>query len=241
MKLKERIKALDDFFGILVWFAEFIIAIILASSLVIPHLLLFSLPAVAFFLWTVLFIYAYRARLKFYDEFEMRFLETARAIGYFFFLVFAIPANSLIAIYSSPLSASSAMVAIVIAAAVGIGLELILWTLVRLFFTEQISLFEKEQIEQFKKILSNVGSASVFYSTAIAGFDLVIIHFASFLNIFAMLALVAIYAIPFYVIYARENTSRKLALALANSLKQTRLRKKYEYRLERKRKKAKGT
>ena len=134
MTMKKRIEALDDFFGYLVLFAGVIIEIILNSTLAAQHLLLFSVPAIAFLLWTVLFIYAYRAKVKFRNEFEMRFLETARAYGYFFFLAFAIPINSLVVFYPHSLFVPFAVVA------VGIGLELISWTLIRLFFTEQTQL-----------------------------------------------------------------------------------------------------
>ena len=235
MSIKKRIEALDDFFGYLLLCAGVIIEIILASTLTTSRILLFSVPIVAFLLWTVLFIYAYRAKVKFRNEFEMRFLETARAYGYFFFLAFTIPLNSLIAFYPTFLLAPFILIA------VGVGLNIILWFLVRIFFTEQRPLMEKKQIDKLKKILFYVGSVSIYYSTAVAGFDLAIVNFASFLNVFTMFILIAIFAIPLYFIYDRESVSRKLELDLANSLKETRLRKKYEYRLKRRTERAEAS
>ena len=82
-----------------------------------------------------------------------------------------------------------------------------------------------------------MGSASIYYSVSVGAFDVVLVNLGSLLNVSAVLVLIAIYLIPTYFIYEKENTSRKLELALANSLKETRLRKKYENKLKRKREK----
>jgi len=229
----KNIESLDEFFGYLLLFAGTIVEILLAASFVTSNLLLFSIPVVAFLAWTMLIIYGYRAKMKFRNRYEMRFLETARAYAYFFCLAFTMTANSLGVFYQS------IIVTPIIVVAVGIGLSLIVASLVRYLFSEQIVLFEKEQKVQFTKILSYVARASIYYSLAVAVFDLVIFEFlktTSFLNVSTILVLFAIYLIPAYATYDREHKSRQLEEVLAASLQKTRVKNKYEIMLKRRKK-----
>jgi hypothetical protein len=234
--LKKRTKSLDEFFGIVLWpTAGLIIEILLAASIVTSNLLLFSIPVAAFVIWTWVIIYGYRAKMKFHNKYEMRFLETARAYGYFFCLALTMTANSFVVFNQS------LIVTPIIVIAVGICLSLILVILVRSVFSEQYALFEKDQKTQFTKILSHVASASIYYSIAVAVFDLLIFEFLktrALLNVVAIPILFAIYLIPTYAIYDRETRSRKLEELLATSLQKTRLKNKYETKLKRKKKRA---
>jgi hypothetical protein len=233
----KKIESLDEFFGYLLWFAGIIVEILLAASYVTSNLLLFSIPVVAFLAWTVLIVYGYRAKMKFRNRYEMRFLETARAYAYFFCLAFTMTANSLEVFYQS------IIVTPIVVVAVGIGLNLILAIPIRSLFSEQIAFFEKEQKTQFTKILSYVASASIYYSLAVAVFDSIIFEFlktSSFPNASAILVLSAIYLIPAYAIYDREHRSRKLEEVLAASLQKTRVKHKYEIKLKRLKKRKRG-
>ena len=233
LSLRNRIEALDELFGYLLWFAGVIVEILLAASFVTSNLLLFAIPIVAFLLWAVLIVWAFRARFKFRNRYEMRFLETARAYAYFVCLAFTMTANSIEVFYQS------AIVTPVIVMAVGIGLNLIIGALVSSLFSDQVALFEKEQKAQFKKILSFVGSATIYYSLAVAVFDFLVFGFlrTNFRpGILEIVIMSTIYLIPAYLTYDRENRSRKLQESLAISLRETRLKNKYEVKQKQKKK-----
>jgi Zn-dependent protease with chaperone function len=230
LSLKKGIESLDEFFGGVLWpIAGIIIEILLAASFVTSNLLLFSIPVVAFLVWTWVIVYGYRAKMRFRNRYEMRFLETARAYAYFFCLAFTMIANSLEVFYQS------IIVTPIVVVTVGIGPNLILAILVRSIFSEQIALFEKEQKVQFNRILDYAARASIYYSMAVAIFDLIIFNFLKasyFPNAFVILALSAITLIPAYAIYDREQRSRKLEEVLAASLQKTKLKNKYETKLK---------
>jgi hypothetical protein len=176
---------------------------------------------------------ARRAKMKFRNRYEMRFLETARAYAYFFCLAFTMTANSLGVFYQS------IIVTPIVVVTMGIGLNLILAIPIRSLFSEQIALFEKEQKVQFTRIVDYVARASIYYSVAVAVFDSVIFEFlktSSFPNAFAILVPSAIYLTLAYAIYDREHRSRKLEEVLAASFQKTRLKNKYEIKLKRKKK-----
>jgi hypothetical protein len=236
LDLKKKIESLDDYFGYLLLFAGIIIEIVLAGAFLTAHLLLFSLPLVAFMLWTVMLIYAYRAKVKFRYEYEKRFLETARAYAYFFCLAFTMSTNFLAVFYSSYLIIPFVVLG------TGIGLNLILWAIVRSFFPIQMIFLEEEQRTQFKKTLDYVGRASIYYSMAVAVLDSIILLFVNLNfvpNVVSVVILAIVYMFPAYLIYDRENRSRKLAEILATSLRKTRLRQKCENRLKREERKRK--
>jgi hypothetical protein len=88
-----------------------------------------------------------------------------------------------------------------------------------------------QQKETFRRVLSLVGSVSIYYSTMVAMFNLLMYQNVGLLtNIVAL----SILSFPITVVYRRERQSRRLAEKLAISLEDTRWLRRYEGQRKRK-------
>jgi len=239
LNVKEKMKPLENLFGYFFLFIGIILEIVLSIGLGVVNVLLFSIPLVGFVLWTLIYIYGYRARVRFQDEHELLFIETARAYTYFFTLPISIILN--VFVVFSPTFLNAILVIVV----VGVALNLLILFMPRIFFFRQTSFFDKNQKAKFRKVLSYVGSVSIYYSMSLAVLDSIIaeliIQEPYEFNLSTLLLVLIIFSIPTLFIYDRERKSRKHAEILAVSLKETRWSKKYtsgKSREERRRKKA---
>ncbi len=213
-------KPLDDLFQYFFLFIGMILEIILSIGLGIVNILLFSIPLAGFVLWTLIFIYGYRKKVKFHDEPELSFIETTRAYTYFFTLPITILLN--VFVVFNP-SLSNAIIVIIL---VGVSLNLLIMLIPRIFFSEQTDSFDKNQKAIFQKVLSNVGSVSIYYSMLLAVLDSIIaeiiVNEPYEFNLLTLIIVLIVFTIPTLFIYDRELKSRKYARTLAVSLKNAR-------------------
>lgn len=234
MSVKDTMKPLEDYLGYLFLFVGMILEIVLGLGLGIVNLVVFSIPLISFVLWVLLYIYGYRAKVKFQDDIEHVFIETARAYVYFFSLSIALILNTFLIFNNTP------NVRIIVIVSVGVILSLLEILIPRTFFRTQTSFFDKNQTELFYKLLSRVGSVSIYYSMTVAIFDSLFVEIVQkpyVFNPLFLFAAIAGFAIPVFLIYWRESSSRRYSERLATSLKETNWSKKYERekRLEKRR------
>lgn len=237
--MQESMKPLEDLFGYLFLFLGVILEIVLAIGLGIANLLIFSIPFVGFVFWTLLYVYGYRAKVRFQDEIELFFIETARAYTYFFTLGITIFLNVFVVFVPTFLNR------ILVIVAVGISLNLLIFLIPRIFFLKQTSFFNNNQKVTFNKVLSYVGSVSIYYSMSLAVLDSIIVELIIQepyeFSLSTLLLFLIIFSIPTLLILDRERKSRKYAEILSASLKETKWSKQYEMeriREERRRRKA---
>lgn len=223
--MQKKLEPLEGFFERLFLFAGIVLTVVVAFSFGTANLIVFSIPVIAFFLWTYVFIFGYRAKFKFQSEYELSFVETARAYCYFCCLVPATILNGFVIFFPSPLNA------VLIIFLVALFLHLVEWVLPRTVFSDYLVHFDQQQKKQFSRLISSVGNVSIYYSMSVVVTDSIVVALLSqkyILNVSGLLMLLAVYVIPIYFIFSREQASRKLARTLAGSLRDTRLRNRYE-------------
>lgn len=204
------------------------IVIGIATSLGMDLKLLW-IPMIMFFVWA-LYIYQYRGNYQLYKEKELSLIERARGLMFFFSSIVTFILNGFVVFHPTWQNR------VIVIVSVGISLKIIEIGIPRAFFSEQTALFNNQQKRTFRRVLSLVGSVSIYYSTMVAVINLLMYQNVNLLtNIVAL----SILSFPIIVIYRRERKSRKFAESLAISLKDTRWLRRYEGQRKRKERKLK--
>jgi hypothetical protein len=233
MSFKEKIEPLDKLFTLFFLFSPIVIGIATSFGM---DLRLLWFPMIAFMVWT-LYIYWYRGKYVLFEQEELSLIERVRGLMYFFGLVATFVLNGFVVFY--PTSQNQIIVIVL----VGWSLWLIEKIIPRTFFSKQTRWFNRQQEQSLQDVLSNVGSVAIFYSMIVSLLNYILIYLR--LELIANLVLLTILSFLILIVYQSEAHSRKLAKALAISLKEDGWMRRYlgqrkiEERRRRKKKKPK--
>lgn len=225
MSIRDKMHPIDDFLSYLFLLLTLVVEIVLSLGFGFTDVLVFTIPLVGFVLWVLLYIYGYRAKILFRDDDELFFIENARTVIYFFTLLVAIILNTVLVFTPG--------VELRIPLMIGVsGFLLFIEVIIpKAFFRTEMSLFNETQNELFIKLLSRVGSVSIYFSMFIAVSDQIILEIVKkpfVTNILYFVVAIPTIGVLVFLVYWRENSSRKYAIELADSLEATNWKTKFE-------------
>ena len=220
MNLKTRFGVLDEFVKDLFIVSAPISALAVAFNV---DSKVVSFMIVAFVFW-ILYIYKFRALVKFQGKKEYALIERARGYTYIFGFFIAFILNGILIFYKSIVTY------VIIVPTAGILLSLIESTIPNQFFKEEVKLFTADQRKNLSKVLHYAGSVTIYYSIMVATLTLLLVQCLEMQGLEKSILIIGLIlvSIPFViVIYYREHQSRGSMDKLVESLERTKLLQKY--------------